>query len=108
MLFQPAICSLTMLAPAKLNLFLRVLSRRTDGFHEIETVMTSVNIFDTLRFESSDSAEVAIRVMMAASRSSNTARPEPIPAGPENLVVRAARLLKEYARTDQNRYSRSL
>lgn len=37
-------------APAKLNLFLEVRARRDDGFHEIETLMTAVTLFDTLRF----------------------------------------------------------
>lgn len=36
--------------PAKLNLFLEVLARRDDGFHEIETLMAPIGIFDTLCF----------------------------------------------------------
>ena len=36
------------LAPAKLNLFLEVLGRRPDGYHEIETLMVTVNLYDTL------------------------------------------------------------
>jgi 4-diphosphocytidyl-2-C-methyl-D-erythritol kinase len=38
------------LAPAKLNLYLEVLGRRADGFHELETLMTPVRIFDRLRW----------------------------------------------------------
>jgi len=34
--------------PAKLNLFLELLGKRPDGYHEIETIMTAVNCFDTL------------------------------------------------------------
>ena len=41
---------LNVLAPAKLNLFLEVLARRGDGFHEIETLMMPINLFDTLSF----------------------------------------------------------
>ncbi|MCP4817087.1 MAG: hypothetical protein GY888_31620, partial [Planctomycetaceae bacterium] len=37
-------------APAKLNLFLEVLARRPDGYHDLETLMTAVDIFDTLHF----------------------------------------------------------
>ena len=41
---------LELLAPAKLNLFLELKSRRPDGFHELETVMASVNLYDRLAF----------------------------------------------------------
>jgi len=39
-------------SPAKVNLFLEVLARRDDGFHEIETLMAPINLFDTLEFTS--------------------------------------------------------
>ncbi len=35
-------------APAKLNLFLEVLGKRTDGYHELETLMVTVDLHDTL------------------------------------------------------------
>jgi 4-diphosphocytidyl-2-C-methyl-D-erythritol kinase len=38
------------LAPAKLNLYLEILGRRNDGFHELETLMTPVRIYDSLRW----------------------------------------------------------
>jgi len=40
--------------PAKLNLFLELLSKRSDGYHDIETIMTAVSCYDTLRMERSD------------------------------------------------------
>ncbi len=40
--------------PAKLNLFLELLSKRSDGYHEIETIMTAVSCYDTLRIDRSD------------------------------------------------------
>ena len=97
MLCQPSDCSLTMLAPAKLNLFLRVVHRRDDGFHDVETVMTAINLFDTLSFERSESSEISLRVVMAATRNRHAHPPTAIPPGSDNLVIRAARLLKEYA-----------
>ncbi len=38
-------------APAKINLFLEVLGKRDDGFHEIETLMTAISLHDTLYFK---------------------------------------------------------
>lgn len=40
--------------PAKLNLFLELLNKRSDGYHEIETIMTAVSCYDTLRIDRSD------------------------------------------------------
>ena len=40
----------TVPAPAKLNLFLEVLGRRPDGYHELETLMVPVRLYDTLIF----------------------------------------------------------
>jgi 4-diphosphocytidyl-2-C-methyl-D-erythritol kinase len=42
------ISSLTLKAPAKINLFLKVLNRRPDGFHEIESQMLKIKLFDIL------------------------------------------------------------
>lgn len=47
--------SLRIDAPAKLNLFLEVTGKRTDGYHAIETVMASVGIYDTLLFTPTES-----------------------------------------------------
>lgn len=40
---------LTLKAPAKINLRLKVLGRRTDGYHEIETIMQRISLSDILR-----------------------------------------------------------
>ena len=91
----------TVLAPAKLNLFLRIVARRSDGFHEIESVMATINIYDTLTFESLPSESVELNVVDAFPRSSVDALRSEAPAGPTNLVVRAAMLLKEHASCDR-------
>lgn len=41
--------SQTVFCPAKINLFLEVLDRRPDGYHNIDTVMQSVNLCDVVR-----------------------------------------------------------
>jgi 4-diphosphocytidyl-2-C-methyl-D-erythritol kinase len=72
-------------APAKVNLFLEVLARRADGFHEIATLMVAVSLYDTLEFKEDTSG--ALRLYC----------PDPaLPTGPENLVYRAARRLHEH------------
>lgn len=48
---------LTVRAPAKLNLTLEVLAKRHDGFHEIRSVMQSINLCDSLRFRLSQNIE---------------------------------------------------
>ena len=48
--------------PAKINLFLEILGRRDDGLHEIETVMASIALYDTLMLEVDPTGQVAIRV----------------------------------------------
>lgn len=49
---------LTVLAPAKLNLTLEVLSRRPDGYHEIRSVIQTISLCDRLTFRASRSVEI--------------------------------------------------
>jgi 4-diphosphocytidyl-2-C-methyl-D-erythritol kinase len=79
--------SLLVQTPAKLNLFLNVLGRRQDGFHDLETLMVSIRLYDTIQFESSPSE---IELLCRSAPDS----PQAIPSGEENLIVRAARLLQ--------------
>lgn len=45
---------ITVLASAKINLTLEVLAKRTDGFHEIRSVIQTISLCDSLRFESGE------------------------------------------------------
>src|SRR3954466_13539480 len=40
-------------APAKLNLFLEILRKRPDGYHDLESLMVAVELFDTLELRAS-------------------------------------------------------
>jgi len=42
------VSSITLKAPAKINLFLKIINRRSDGYHEIESQMQKVDLFDIL------------------------------------------------------------
>ncbi len=45
-------------APAKINLYLLVLAKRSDGFHEIESLMQAIDVYDDITLEKSDSMEL--------------------------------------------------
>ncbi len=47
-------------AYAKINLFLNVIEKRVDGFHDLEMVMASIDFFDTLSFKLLDKKEIII------------------------------------------------
>ena len=47
-------------AYAKLNLSLSVLGKRNDGFHELESIMVPLNLYDTLYFEENNSDEMIL------------------------------------------------
>ncbi len=74
------------LAPAKLNLFLEILGRRPDGYHDIESLMVTVDLYDTLTFADDPSGRITLRCDDPS-----------LPTGPENLVIRAAEALRAEA-----------
>ena len=67
-------------APAKINLYLEVIRRRKDGYHDIETIMQTVSLFDELCF-SRRSEGVSLKCS------------KPELSGENNLVFKAAKLL---------------
>jgi 4-diphosphocytidyl-2-C-methyl-D-erythritol kinase len=54
-------------APAKVNLCLEVLGKRTDGFHEIDTIMCPVSLLDELIFEPHAGTAIDLQVELPAS-----------------------------------------
>jgi 4-diphosphocytidyl-2-C-methyl-D-erythritol kinase len=71
------------LAPAKINLSLRVLGKRADGFHEIETLIAPISLYDKIDIEKQN-------------RWIDFSCDDPsLSMGDDNLVVRAAKLFLE-------------
>jgi 4-diphosphocytidyl-2-C-methyl-D-erythritol kinase len=72
--------------PAKINLFLRITGRRSDGYHELDSLFLPVSLFDRVALEAHDAESSVISIRCNW--------PE-IPLDDHNLAVRAARLFLE-------------
>ena len=101
------------LAPAKLNLFFEILAKRSDGFHEIITLMAPLDVYDTIVVRDVASSDRPARSVVldgawaagwcvprfspAAAESAGSFGVEELPQGTDNIAVRAIRLLGERA-----------
>ena len=79
--------TLSLPAPAKLNLFLHVTGQRDDGYHTLQTLFQFLDYGDTLHFSSRSDGKIALLSDL------------PGVDAEDNLIVRAARLLKEASST---------
>ena len=75
-------------APAKLNLFLKITGRRSDGYHQLQTVFQLLVLSDWLNFSKRDDGSIRLQGNMSNVESS------------ENLIMRAAKLLQANASTE--------
>jgi 4-diphosphocytidyl-2-C-methyl-D-erythritol kinase len=89
MLFRRQNNELEVLAPAKLNLFLEITDKRSDGFHELDMLMVPIALYDTLTFKLRRDDEITLSSCCAVGN--NIA----LPAAPDNLVTRAVKLLRQ-------------
>ena len=71
--------SISLTAPAKINLSLRILGKRPDGFHELETLMVPVDLADTVEVCHGDGHGITL-----------TCNDPELPPGGDNLCVKAA------------------
>ena len=77
--------ALVLEAPAKVNLWLRVLGRRADGYHDIETCMHALALHDLVYVEPRTRGGIELQVRAGAGSG------HAVPANEDNLVHRAAR-----------------
>ncbi|MDX6303272.1 MAG: 4-diphosphocytidyl-2-C-methyl-D-erythritol kinase [Blastocatellia bacterium] len=75
--------TLTLPAFAKINLSLRVFGKRPDGYHEVDTVLQTISLHDTITFTMTETPEI---VLSCDDRS--------LPTGGDNLIYRAAKSLQ--------------
>ncbi len=124
--FHRSAAGLVVQAPAKLNLFFEVLAKRADGYHEIETLVYPIALYDTLYFTDDPSGQIRLSCELGCGswgegKGDRHLLPRPafgrcppfgcfaqkatvpfslmgdVPTGPENLVVRAVELLRRRA-----------
>ena len=78
--------ALSVIAAAKINLDLRVLGRRSDGYHEVRTLLQTIDLADEIRAAEAPSDFLDLRVEPAGAVSS----------GSDNLMIRAAEALQRH------------
>ena len=85
-------------APAKVNLFFEVLGKRDDGYHQVETLVYPISLYDTLYFREGLSGQINLDCERVSGvwgpRGSGLGE---VPRGTDNLVVRAAELFRRRA-----------
>ena len=76
-------------APAKINLCLEVLGKRPDHYHEVRTVLQSIDMNDQITFQRSTDLALELDAQSVFS--------DPILLTDDNLILKAARSIKDYA-----------
>ncbi len=83
-------------SPAKLNLFLEVLRKRPDGFHELETVMLRTQFCDQLTFQWTSSSELTLAFSDATPADMRSG----VPLDERNLILKAAKAMQMLSGTE--------
>ncbi len=82
--------------PAKINLTLEILGKRTDGFHEIKSIMQMINLYDYLTFDIQENTKTEINL------SGNT---DKIPYNEKNIVFKAIQAFIKAANIGPHKYN---
>ena len=83
--------TLTLLSPAKLNLFLHITGRRANGYHDLQTVFQLLNYGDELTFRLRDDEQLCLHHDI-----------DGLPSN-DNLITKAARLLTTYCHSQNKK-----
>lgn len=74
----------TLLSPAKVNLYLKVVGKRPDGYHDLVSLVDIISLYDVMHIREAKDGEVTVRDDRGL-----------LPEGPANTIYRAIMLLKE-------------
>ncbi|MET0355624.1 MAG: 4-(cytidine 5'-diphospho)-2-C-methyl-D-erythritol kinase [Cellvibrio sp.] len=80
--------TLSLLSPAKLNLFLHITGRRPDGYHNLQTLFQLLDYGDTLSFTLRNDNQITLTPAI------------PGVAFEDNLIIKAVRILQQHANVD--------
>lgn len=83
-------------APAKINLFLRVLGRRGDGYHDLESLIVRIDLEDRLDIHAHADRDQFRTLSFSFDVAGDAAIVAGVPLDEDNLVLRAARALAEH------------
>ena len=81
--------TLVLNSPAKINIYLKILKRRSDGYHELESAFQLINLYDELEVSSTKSKEIKIEC-----------NPDIIKLE-ENIIFKAVQLIKNKYKVKQ-------
>ncbi len=81
---------ISLLAPAKVNLFLEVTGKRPDGYHELATLFAKISLADKLFIQAHPAEAEKIRLQITGPLGNQ------LTATDDNLVIRAVRAFEEY------------
>lgn len=87
--------------PAKVNFFLELHDRREDGFHQLETIISSVSLFDTLRLRLRHDNQIMIGLSPTCVQRADSPA-HAVPTDKNNLVYRAIDLIRSQVRRGSN------
>lgn len=82
--------TISVAAPAKINLYLHVTGRRADGYHLLDSLVAFAGVHDTVRMAPAPDLSLVIEGPFA----------DAVPSGPDNLVLKAAISLRDAAGID--------
>jgi 4-diphosphocytidyl-2-C-methyl-D-erythritol kinase len=77
-------------SPAKVNFGLRILGKRSDGYHAVQTILQMCDLYDRLTFRANDEGAIRLRCT-----------PSTLATDDRNLVVRAAKLIQDAMQVQQ-------
>ncbi|MBE6903716.1 MAG: 4-(cytidine 5'-diphospho)-2-C-methyl-D-erythritol kinase [Ruminococcaceae bacterium] len=86
-----ALNSITLQCPAKINLSLDILGKRPDGYHELQTIMQSVSLYDEISIKKTDSEGISLSCNFSY-----------IPIDERNVAYKAAKLFFEATGINQS------